>query len=137
MPFIALAVLGASIYTANRQASAASAARADANRQATRAAQQVERQIAAQRQGARTAQERLNFEIGQASEQRAQLEQNAQQMAQDLQTQQREMAEAESNRMRQMRRGGRRSLLSQERLNPEAGLGDFGSAQLGSGASLS
>jgi hypothetical protein len=57
-------------------------------------------------------------------------------MALDLETQQREYAEEESNRMRQMRRGGVRSLLSQERLTPELGLGSYGSSTFGTGVGL-
>jgi hypothetical protein len=136
MPWIALAVLGASVYTANQQSASAAKAREQASRQATQASQAAERQIAAQREAAQVARERLNFEVGQSAEERARLEQQSQRMAQDLETQQREMAEAESTRMRQMRRGGFRSLLSQERLTPEAGLGSYDSGMLGMGTSL-
>jgi hypothetical protein len=57
-------------------------------------------------------------------------------MAQELETQQRQFAEEEANRMRQMRRGGMRSLLSQERLNPELGLGAYDAQTFGAGTSL-
>ena len=136
MPFIALAVLGASIYTANRQSAAASAARADAQRQATAASQQAQQQIAAQREQATVARDRLSFEIGRTAEDRARVESEAQRMAQELETQQRQFAEEEANRMRQMRRGGMRSLLSQERLNPELGLGAYDAQTFGAGTSL-
>ena len=115
MPFIALATLGAAIYTTNRQAAAASRAREDAQRQATIAGQQAEKQIAAQREQASIARERLQFEIGRTAEDRARVESEAAKMAQDLETQQRQFAESEATRMRQLRRGGTRSLLSQER----------------------
>jgi hypothetical protein len=61
----------------------------------------------------------------------------AKKMALDLETQQREYAETESNRMRQMRRGGVRSLLSQERLTPELGLGNYSTGSFGAGVGLS
>jgi DNA anti-recombination protein RmuC len=136
MPFIALATLGVGIYTANRQAAAASAARADANRQATAASQQAEKQIAAQREAANTARDRLSFEINQSAADRARVEGEAQKMATDLETQQRQYAEEEAKRMTQMRRGGMRALLSQERLNPELGLGSYDASTFGAGMSL-
>lgn len=136
MPFVALAVLGASFYTANRQAGIASRARQDAQRQAAATAEQATQQLNAQRDQAKVARDRLNFEIGKTSEERATVERQASEAAQTLEQQQRMMAEEESNRMRQMRRGGFRSLLSQERANPEAGLGSFGGSTLGSGTSL-
>jgi cell division protein FtsI/penicillin-binding protein 2 len=137
MPFIALATIGAALYTTNRQAAAASAARGEAQRQATTAAQQAERQIAAQREQANVARDRLQFEIGRTAEDRARVESEAAKMAQDLETQQRQFAETEANRMRQMRRGGVRSLLSQERLAPELGLGTYDAGTFGSGINLS
>jgi hypothetical protein len=136
MPFIALATLGAALYTTNQQRVAASRARDDANRQATQAANMAQQQIAAQREQSQVARESLAFQVGKTSEERAKVEAEAKKMALDLETQQREYAETESNRMRQMRRGGVRSLLSQERLTPELGLGSYGSSTFGTGVGL-
>lgn len=136
MPFVALAVLGASFYTANMQAGIASRARQDAQRQAAATADMATQQLAAQREQAKIASDRLNFEIEKTSGERAEVEKQAAETAQRLEEQQRTMAEEESNRMRQLRRGGFRSLLSQDRLNPEAGLGSFGGSTLGRGTGL-
>ena len=143
MPFIALATLAAGIYTANKQSAAASQARSDARKQATKAAEMAEQQIAAQReqsniarQQSETARQRLQFEIGRAAEDKARVESEAAKMAQDLETQQRQYAEQEATRMRQLRRGGVRSLLSQERLAPELGLGNYDAGTFGAGVSL-
>jgi hypothetical protein len=136
MPFIALATLGAAIYTTNQQRAAANRARDDATRQATQAANMAQQQIAAQREQSQVARESLAFQVGKAGEERARVDAEAKKMALDLETQQREYAESESNRMRQMRRGGVRSLLSQERLTPELGLGSYGSSTFGTGVGL-
>lgn len=146
MPFIAIATLiaaGASIYGTTRQEAAASAARKDAAKQARQAAEMADRQIAAQREQANiarqqseTARQRLQFEIGRAAEDKARVESEATKMAQDLEAQQRKYAEDEANRMRQLRRGGVRSLLSQERLAPELGLGNYDTGTFGAGVSL-
>lgn len=137
MPFIALATLGAALYTTSQQRAAASRARDDATRQATQAAAMAEKQIAAQREQSQVARETLAFQVGKTSEERAKVDAEAKKMALDLETQQREYAETESNRMRQMRRGGVRSLLSQERLTPELGLGTYNAGTFGSGVGLS
>lgn len=143
MPFIAIATLAAGIYAANRQSAAASAARDDARKQAIRAADMAEKQMAAQREQSQIAREqseiarqRLQFEIGRTAEDRARVESEAAKMAQDLETQQRQYAEQEAQRMRQLRRGGVRSLLSQERLAPELGLGTYDTGTFGAGVSL-
>jgi hypothetical protein len=137
MPFIALATLGAALYTTSQQRAAASRARDDATRQATQAASMAERQIAAQREQSQVARDSLAFQVERTSADRAKVEADAQKMAKDLEAQQREYAETEANRMRQMRRGGVRSLLSQERLTPELGLGSYNANTFGSGVSLS
>jgi len=146
MPFIAIATLiaaGASIYGTTRQEAAASKAREESRKQAKEASLMAEKQIAAQREQAAiarqqsdTARQRLQFEIGRAAEDKARLESDATKMAQDLETQQRQFAEQEATRMRQLRRGGVRSLLSQERLAPELGLGTYDSGTFGAGVSL-
>lgn len=142
MPFIiGAAILGGltlagSVYTSEQARKQASKARSEASRQAAATSQQAAAQLAEQRKQSQIAQERLSFEVNQSAQQRAQMEKQAQEAAQTLEGQQREMAEAEANRMRQLRRGGFRSLLSQERLSPEAGLGTYGSGSLGSGTNV-
>lgn len=142
MPFVigsiivAGAALAGSVYTAEQARKQAGAARNQARQQQMAAQAQASKQLAVQQRQAKIARERLNFEIGQSSENRTRVEQEAKRTAQQLEEQQREMAEEESKRMRQLRRGGFRSLLSQERVNPEAGLGEFGSQTLGTGTNL-
>lgn len=135
MPFIAFAVLGASAYQAQQQRKAADSARSEAARQATAAAQMAEQQLAVQREQASIARERLNTEVSKNSEERARLDSQAKKMADDLEAQQREYAEQEAQRMRAARRGGRRALLSDARMNPELGVGGEGD-QLGSGLTV-
>lgn len=136
MPFIALATLGAAIYTTRQQQISAGRARDESMRQATKASALVEKQIAAQQEQARIGREQLSFQIKKTAEERAKVDADAKKMALDLETQKRESAEMESNRMRQMRRGGVRSLLSQERLSPELGIGNYNTGTLGSGFGL-
>lgn len=128
--------LGGSIYTADQARKQAGKARSEARAQTAAMSVQAAKQLSVQQEQAKIARERLNFEIGQSSESRSRVEQETARTAQQLEEQQRIMAEEESNRMRQLRRGGFRSLLSQERVNPEAGLGSFGSSTLGSGTGL-
>jgi hypothetical protein len=128
--------LGGSIYAADQAKKQANKARSEARAQTAAMSVQAAKQLSVQQEQAKVARERLNFEIGQSSESRSRVEQETARTAQQLEEQQRIMAEEESNRMRQLRRGGFRSLLSQERVNPEAGLGSFGSSTLGSGTGL-
>ena len=136
MPFIALATLGAAIYTTRQQQISAGRARDESMRQATKASELVEKQIIAQQEQAKVGRDQLNFQIQKTSEERAKVDAEAKKMALELETQKREYAEEESTRMRQMRRGGVRSLLSQERLTPELGLGNYSTGTLGSGTGL-
>jgi hypothetical protein len=136
MPFIALATLGAAIYTTRQQQISAGRARDESMRQATKASALVEKQIAAQQEQAKVGRDQLNFQIKKTSEERAKVDAEAKKMALELETQKREYAEEESTRMRQMRRGGVRSLLSQERLTPELGLGNYSTGTFGSGTGL-
>lgn len=123
MPWLAFAVFAGSAYQANQQRKAADSARADAARESTKAAQMAEQQLAVQREQASIARERLNAEVGKNAEERARLDTQAKKMADDLEAQQREYAEQESQRLKIARRGGRRSLLSDQRLNSELGIG--------------
>lgn len=132
MPWIALAVLSASAYQANEQRKASDRARVDAARQSSQAAQMAEQQLAVQREQAAIARERLNTEVGKNAEERARLDSQAKKMADDLEAQQRDYAEQEAQRLKAARRGGRRALLSDQRLNSELGIGGEAN-QLGTG----
>jgi hypothetical protein len=136
MPFIALATLGAALYTTRQQQISAGRARDESMRQATKTSELVEKQITAQQEQAKVARETLAFQVEKTSAERAKVEEDAKKMALDLETQQREYAEGEATRMRQMRRGGVRSLLSQERLSPELGLGSYNVNTFGAGVSV-
>lgn len=122
MPWLALAVLGGSVYQANEQRKAARSARNLAKAEAAQTYQTQQQQLAVQREQAGIARERLDYEMQKSREDRAKLDAEAKKIADELEAEQRKMAKEESSRMSALRRGGRRSLLSQERLNPELGL---------------
>jgi flagellar biosynthesis GTPase FlhF len=137
------AKIGASVDVARAGYSAAETAKKESELARTQAAEQateanriMEEQIAAQQQQSAIAAERLQLETSRAAEEKtrfeqekAKLESEAKKRAEELEASQREMAERESSRLRATRRSGRRSLLSQERLAPELGLG-FGGANV-------
>lgn len=135
MPFIALAILGGSMYQARQQQKAASQARDEANRQNALAAQQMERQIAAQQAQADVARQSLTTQIAKNADEKAKLEAEAKAASDSLDAERRKLGEQEAARMKSLRRSGSRSLLSDSRLNPELGLGGD-SGTLGMGMSL-
>lgn len=116
---------GASVYQADQQRRAARDARQLARTQAAQTYQVQQQQLAAQREQAGIARERLDYEMAKSREDRARLDAEAKKIADELEAEQRKMAKEESSRMSAARRGGRRSLLSQERLNPELGLAAY------------
>lgn len=116
---------GASLYQAEQTRKASRQARNTAREQAALTAQTASQQLAIQREQANTARERLDFEMAKSREDRAKLEADSKKIADELEAEQRKMAKEEASRMSAMRRGGRRSLLSQERLNPELGLTSY------------
>jgi predicted nucleic acid-binding Zn-ribbon protein len=125
MPWLALAVLGGSVYQAQETRKAARSARNMAKSEAAQTYQTQQQQLAVQRQQANTARERLDYEMSRSREDRARLDSEAKKISDELEAEQRKMAKAESSRMSAARRGGRRALLSQERLNPELGLTSY------------
>lgn len=135
MPFIALAVLAGSAYQATQQRNAANQARAEAQRANMIATQQMEQQINVQREQAKIARDRMAYEIEQNASNKAELDKQAKQMADDLEAEKRRMGEQEASRLKSMRRSGSRSLLSDARLNPELGLGTS-SDTFGSGTQI-
>ena len=112
-------------------------ARKEAAVQAEAANIQLEREIAAQEEMARIAAARLEEEKKQYEEEQARvaaekasfeaekaaLAKKTAQTAAELEAERRKIAEQESARMTAVRRGGRRTLLSEARLVPELGLG--------------
>jgi membrane-bound lytic murein transglycosylase B len=122
MPFIALAILGTSMYAAQQQRKAASQAQDQAAQQNSQAAAQMEKQIAAQRAQADVARATLDNSIAQSSQQKAKLEAEAKAASDSLDAERRKIGEAEAARLKSLRRSGSRSLLSDSRLNPELGL---------------
>ena len=135
MPFIAFAVLGASLYSAQQQRKAASQARDQAAQQNAQAAAQMEKQIAAQKAQADVARATLDNSIAQSAQQKAKLEMEAKAAADSLDAERRTLGEAEAARQKSLRRSGSRSLLSDSRLNPELGLTNA-SDTLGMGTSV-
>lgn len=135
MPFIALAILGATAYQANQQRKAASDARDQASRANAIAAQQMEAQINAQRQQADIARQTLDVQMARNAEEKARLESEAKKASDAIDAERRKLGEQEAARLKSMRRSGTRSLLSDTRLNPELGLGNEG-AMLGAGVGL-
>jgi predicted nucleic acid-binding Zn-ribbon protein len=136
MPWIAAALIGSSIYQADVAKKESKKARAQAQQQATAASQMASQQLSAQQEQAKIARERLDFEISRSSADRARLESESKKMAEEIEAQQRKLAQEESARMSAARRGGRRSLLSQERLTPELGVSGYDQINLGSGMSM-
>lgn len=135
MPWIALAVLGGSAYQASEARKTARAARQQAQTQAAQTFQVQQQQIAAQREQAGIARQRLDYDMAKSREDRARLDSQAKKIADELEAEQRKLAAQESSRMSAMRRGGRRSLISQERLNPELGLTAY-EDMLGTGVNI-
>ena len=135
MPWIAAAVLAGSAYQASEQRRASRSARRQAQQETAQTMQVQQQQIAAQREQAGIARERLDYDMAKSREDRARLDAEAKKIADELEAEQRKMAKAESSRMSSMRRGGRRALLSQERLNPELGLTAYGD-MLGTGVNI-
>jgi predicted nucleic acid-binding Zn-ribbon protein len=136
MPWISLAILGGSIYSADVARKESKKARAQAEQQSAAASEMAGKQLSIQQEQARTARERLDFEISRSASDRARLETETKKMAEDLEAQQRKLAQEESARMSAARRGGRRSLLSQERLTPELGVSGYDQINLGAGVSM-
>jgi membrane protein involved in colicin uptake len=134
MPFIALAILGGTLYQANQQRQAANAARDEASRANAIAAQQMQAQVAAQQQQADIARRTLDVQIARNAEEKSRLEAEAKKAADEIDAERRKMGEAEAARLKSLRRSGYRSLLSEARLNPELGLGGD-NAMLGAGVS--
>lgn len=135
MPFVALAILGTSLYAAQQQRKAASQARDQAAQQNSQAAQQMERQIAAQKAQADVAKASLDNSMAQSAQQKAQLEAEAQAASDSMDAERRKLGEAEAARLKALRRSGSRSLLSDSRLNPELGLTN-GADTLGGGVAI-
>lgn len=135
MPWLALAFLGGSAYQASEARKSARSAQRQAQQQASQTFEIQQQQMATQRQQAGIARERLDFEMTRSREDRAKLDSQAKKIADELEAEQRKMAKEESSRMSAMRRGGRRSLLSQERLTPELGLTAY-EDMLGTGVNI-
>ena len=147
IPWVALAVLGGSVY----QGIEARNARKSAERQQTR-------ELAQQQADAMAMRNELSRQTAEYAKQGASLEQQAQMARQQFESQQlqyqenklsmeqkskevqaaadeerRKAAASEASALRARTRGGRRALLSQERLTPELGIN---SAQLSPGMGL-
>lgn len=135
MPFIALAILGATAYQANQQRKAASEAKDQAARANAIAAQQMQAQISAQQQQADIARQTLDVQMARNAEEKARLESEAKKASDAIDAERRKLGEQEAARLKSMRRSGSRSLLSDTRLNPELGLGND-NAMLGAGIGL-
>lgn len=135
MPWIAGAILLGSAYQAKEARKAAKGAQQLARQEAAQTAQVAQQQLVAQQKQAAIARERLDFEMERSREDRAKLDAEAKRMADEMEAEQRKLAAQESSRMNAARRGGRRSLLSEARLNPELGLTAYGD-MLGMGTNI-
>jgi hypothetical protein len=123
MPLIAAAIIGGSLYQANE----ARRARKGAEEQQTRALMQQQRDAAAMRE--ELARQTLEYSK-QYGENKAAMEAKAKEVQAAAEEERRKAAESEASALKARTRGGRRSLLSQERMNSELGIG---STTLGSG----
>lgn len=135
MPFIALAVLGASYYQSQQQRKAMSQARDEASRASAVAAEQMSKQAAAQQAQAEIARKTLETSIAANAENKARLEKEVADKTAEMEAERKALGEKEAERIKRMQRSGSRSLLSQTRLAPELGLGDA-NATLGAGVSI-
>ncbi len=144
MPLIAAAIIGGSLYQANE----ARRSRKSAEDQQTRALMQQQADAAAMRaelakqtleyskQGASLEQQaklaKQQFETAQLQygENKASMEAKAKEVQAAAEEERRKAAASEASALKARTRGGRRSLLSQERMDSELGIG---STTLGSG----
>ena len=144
MPLIALAIVGGSLYQANE----ARRSRKSAEDQQTRALMQQQADAAAMRaelakqtleyskQGASLEEQaklaKQQFETAQLQygENKASMEAKAKEVQEAAEEERRKAAASEASALKARTRGGRRSLLSQERMDSELGIG---STTLGSG----
>lgn len=118
----AAAFLAGSVYQADTARRSANDARRAAERESAITQRQTEQQIALQREQANTAKERLSAETAKYAEQKSAMEAEASRIAKQLEDERRQMGQEESSKMRARIRGGRRALLSDERLAPELGM---------------
>jgi hypothetical protein len=137
MPLIALAIVGGSIYTAGesrrarrsaernqekalmQQQSDAEAMRAELAKQTTEYAKQG----ASLEQQAKLARDQFNAAQLQYGENKAAMETKAKEVQAAAEEERRKAAASEASALKARTRGGRRSLLSQERMDSELGLG--------------
>ena len=135
MPFIALAVLGASFYQAEQQRKSMNRARDEANRASAVAAEQMSKQAAAQQAQADVARKTLETSIAANAENKAKLDKEVADQTASMEAERKALGEKEADRIKKMQRSGSRGLLSQTRLAPELGLSD-GNATLGAGVAI-
>ena len=126
--WIAAAILAGSTYQANEARKSARKAREVATQEAAAAQTAADAQLLEQQKQTSIAKERLSAETARYAEQKSAMEKEAVRIAGQLEEERRMMGQEESSKMRARIRGGRRALLSEERLNPEMGV-------LGSGVS--
>lgn len=123
MPFwISAAMLVGSVYQADQARKSAKEARLAAERETGIAQRQADEQIKLQQEQTNIAKERLSAETARYAEQKGAMEAEASRIAKQLEDERRRMGEEESSKMRARIRGGRRALLSDERLAPELGM---------------
>jgi hypothetical protein len=123
MPFwISAAMLVGSVYQADQARKSAKEARLAAERETGIAQRQADEQIKLQQEQTNVAKERLAAETARYAEQKGAMEAEASRIAKQLEDERRRMGEEESSKMRARIRGGRRALLSDERLAPELGM---------------
>jgi hypothetical protein len=97
----------------------------------------MEQQIAAQKEQAAVARERLSAETAKYAQEKASLEAEAKRTADTLEAERRKLGEEESSRLRARVRSGRRALLSDVRINPEMGvLGTDQTSTLGASVAI-
>jgi biopolymer transport protein ExbB/TolQ len=97
----------------------------------------MQQQIAAQKEQAAVARERLTAETAKYAQEKASLEAEAKRTADTLEAERRKLGEEESARLRARVRTGRRALLSDVRIAPEMGiLGTEQSSTLGASTTI-
>ena len=120
--YIAGAMLLGSAYQASEARKSAKDARRVAEREAATLERSTAAQIEQQQQQTAVATERLKMETSRYAEQKSTMEKEAERIASELDAQRRQMGAEDSSKMKARIRGGKRALLSEERLNPELGM---------------
>ena len=120
--YLAGAMLLGSAYQAKTARDMAKDARRAAERESAILERQTQQQIEIQQEQSKIAKDRLATETARYAEQKSTMEKESQRIASELDAERRRLGQEESSKMKARIRGGKRALLSDERLTPELGM---------------